>query len=254
MATIADFDIEIDDYTFKEVKKNAWKVWILRCALYDFKLFEHCFCRIQQKPHRGSKESCCTCSSQDDNQSVPSYRKNRGSRYRREWLIRIINYFKKEIFTWLFKQLSFYFLDLFLAKVSEHSERCWVKLFECTTYYFRRNTFDLCPSLFDYLFDSFFRDLVDLSTCIFDNARCDFSELVDSVSSSVREIITVEKPISLSAPLISSKSSSSPTSSGGSSQVSCVFFLFSYFWIKILESLDNKYPTMSPFSTIYLLK
>ena len=148
--------------------------------------------------------------------------------------------------------MSFYFLKLFFAKVSEHSERCRVYLFDSATYLFWSNALYFCPSLFDYLINSFFRDFVDITNWTYNDVRSDFTNLVDPVSSSVCEIVTVKKSSSLSTSLFFSKSFSSPTFAGGSSQVFYVFFFFSYFWIEMIESGDNKYPIMSPFSTIYL--
>ena len=125
--------------------------------------------------------------------------------------------------------MSFYFLNLFLAKVSEHSERCRVYLFDRATYYFWSNTLYLCPSLFDYLINSFFCNLVDATSGTFNDVRGDFTDLVDRVSSSVCEVVTVKPSSSLSTPSIFSKSFSSPTFAGGSSQVFYVFFSFHIF-------------------------
>ena len=97
----------------------------------------------------------------------------------------------------LFKQSSFYFLKLFLAQVPKQLKRCFIYFFDCTTYYFWSNALYFCSSRFDYLINSFFCDLVDIISSIFNNILCDFSYLVDCVSSSVCKIVTAKESASL---------------------------------------------------------
>ena len=81
--------------------------------------------------------------------------------------------------------MSFYFVKLLFVKVSEHSERCRVYLFDRTAYYFWSNALYFCPFRFYYLINSFFRDFVDNTNCTFNDVRSNFTDLVDRVSSSV---------------------------------------------------------------------
>ena len=147
--------------------------------------------------------------------------------------------------------MSFYFVKLLFAKVSEHSERCRVYLFDRTAYYFWSNALYFCPFRFYYLINSFFRDFVDNTNCTFNNVRSNFTDLVDRVSSSVCKIVTVKKSSSLSTSFFFPKVFPVPRLREVVRRY-FMFFFFSHFWIEMVESGDNNYPIMSPFSTIYL--
>ena len=104
-------------------------------------------------------------------------------------------YFLKQIykcfFFFLFKQFSFYFLKLFFTKILQHPEWYFIYFFNRSPYYFWCDAFYFRTSRSDYLINSVLCDFIYFSSCLCYYFRCNFTNLIYSVSISVREVVPI---------------------------------------------------------------
>ena len=79
-------------------------------------------------------------------------------------------FFKKKNTLQLLEEFSFDFRKLFLAEVSQKSERCFVNLFNGSLYDFGCYSFHFCSTLSDDLINVLLGNFIDVCRCFVDDA------------------------------------------------------------------------------------
>ena len=122
---------------------------------------------------------------------------------------------------------------MFFTKVSEQSKRRFVHFFDCPFNNFWSNTFYFCSSLSDDLINSLLGQFIDICCSFVNNAWSNFTNLIYRVSAGIHEVVTVEKPSSLSpTPFRFARSFSSPTFLVCPASVACASFFWHVFELK----------------------
>ena len=125
----------------------------------------------------------------------------------------------------LFQKSSLYFHELFFAQVSQQSKRCFVHLFDCSSDDFGCHSFYFCSAVSDHLIDPLFGDFVNVCRSFVNNTRSNFTNLIDSVSAGIREVVAAKESSSLSPTALSclARIFCSSMSSVGTASVACAF-------------------------------
>ena len=103
----------------------------------------------------------------------------------------------------LFQYFLFRFIELAFSEVSEQSKGRLVNVFYCSSENVGKDTVNFLSTLWNDLINSLFHNLIDIACCTFNYSWCNFTFLINNVSTGIGKIISIKKTTKLSFSFVS---------------------------------------------------